>query len=59
MRALLEDHGRLEVQDNAAAAGPRSQWFHLVAGAEFLNPQSAELDSTRTILAALNVGARG
>ena len=59
LRALLEDHGRLEVQDNAAAAGPRSQWFHLVAGAEFLNPQSAKLDSTGTILAELNVGARG
>ena len=59
LRSLLEDHGRLEVQDNAAAAGPKSQWFHLVAGAEFLNPHSAKLDSTRTILAALNVGARG
>ena len=59
LRVLLESHGRLEAQDSANAAGPKSVWFHLVAGSEFLNPQDAKLDSTRTILGALNVGTRG
>lgn len=55
LRDLLQSHGRLEVHRNDAA-GPRSEWYHLVAGAEFLDPASADLDSTRQILAALNVG---
>ena len=59
LRALLEHHERLEVQDNAKAAGPKSQWFHLVAGGEFLNPQSPKLDSTKAILGVLNVGNGG
>ena len=55
LRDLLQSHDRLEVHRNVAA-GPRSEWYHLVAGAEFLDPASADLDSTRQILAALNVG---
>ena len=37
LRVLLEKHGRLEVNTSAPASGPKSEWFHLVAGAEFLN----------------------
>ena len=55
LRDLLQSHDRLEVHRNDAA-GPRSEWYHLVAGAEFLDPASADLDSTRQILATLNVG---
>ena len=58
LRELLERHGRLEVRDNPSAAGPRSEWFHLVAGSELLNPESAALASTRQILAELNVSPR-
>ena len=54
LRALLEKHERLEVVDKAAS-GPRSDWYHLVSGAEFLNPGSATLDSTKRILKELNV----
>lgn len=55
LRDLLLEHDRLEVHQNNAA-GPRSEWYHLVAGAEFLDPASAVQDSTRKILSALNVG---
>ena len=55
LKRLLEDHQRLEVVDNADAAGPKSDWFHLVAGREFLEPESAKnKDSTRLILRELN-----
>ena len=57
LRELLTRHGRLEAPDNEAA-GPRSEWFHLVAGSEFLDPQGPVQDSTRKILAELNVGLR-
>ena len=57
LRELLFRHRRLEVPDNEAA-GPRSEWFHLVAGAEFLDPASDVQDSTRKILSELNVGPR-
>ena len=53
LRELLERHGRLEVE-NIAASGPSSEWFHLVAGAEFLDPESAAQDSTRRILEELS-----
>ncbi len=56
LRDLLESHDRLEVP-GIGAAGPRSPWYHLVAGAEFLDPTSAVQDSTRKILSALNVGS--
>ena len=59
LRRLLERHGRLEVRDNPSASGPRSEWFHLVAGAEFLNPKSTDQASTREILAELNANIRG
>ena len=55
LRGLLERHGRLEIRDNPNAAGRRSEWFHLVAGAEFLNPGVAPQASTRKILEELNV----
>ena len=58
LRKLLERHGRIEVRDNPSASGRRSEWFHLVAGAEFLNPESAALASTQEILAELNVSTR-
>ena len=49
LRALLEKHDRLETIDKAAS-GPKSDWFHLVSGSEFLEPTHATLDSTRKIL---------
>ena len=55
LRELLTRHGRLEAPDNEAA-GPKSEWLHLVAGSEFLDPKGAVQDSTRKILAELNVG---
>lgn len=58
LRELLERHKRLEVRDNPKAAGPKSEWFHLVAGAEFLNPGSVVQDSTRRILEELNVSVQ-
>ena len=58
VRKLLEAHGRLETPDNPSASGPRSEWFHLVAGAEFLDPSAAAVqDSTLKILEELHVGA--
>ena len=54
LRALLEEHGRLEVTDTQPASGPRSMWFHLVAGYEFLNARGSVQDSTRRILEELN-----
>ena len=57
LRELLFRHGRLEVLGNEAA-GPKSEWFHLVAGAEFLDPAAAVQDSTRKILSELSVGPR-
>ena len=46
LRALLEKHGRLEVNDSLQASGSRSEWFHLVAGREFLNPEHGTQPST-------------
>ena len=53
--ALLDKHGRLEVSDTLSASGPKSMWFHLVAGHEFLNARGSVQDSTRRILDELNV----
>lgn len=58
LRGLLERHGRLELPDYPNAAGPKSEWFHLVAGAEFLDPGAKPLDSTRSILKELQVDVR-
>ena len=58
LRELLERQGRLEVRDNPSASGPKSEWFHLVAGAEFLNRRSAAQGSTKEILEELNVRTR-
>ena len=55
LEKLLKRHGRLDVDDKADAAGPRSKWYHLIAGAEFLDPTSDVQDSTRAILTELNV----
>lgn len=55
LRALLEKHDRLEVNRTLPASGPKSEWFHLVAGEEFLNPGQASQESTRRILDELNV----
>ena len=55
LRTLLERHGRLEVIPALPDSGPRSEWFHLVAGEEFLNPGQASQESTRRILEELNV----
>jgi len=51
---LLERHDRLDIVDKSAA-GPRSDWFHLISGSEFLDPKHAALESTRKILEELNV----
>ena len=61
LRALLERHERLDVDTSPSASGPNSEWFHLVAGPEFLNPERAARESTRLILQELNAGspARG
>ena len=56
LRALLEKHGRLEVDSSPPASGPNSEWFHLVHGSEFLNPDDANQDSTRLILRELGAG---
>ena len=58
LRALLERHGRLEVSTTLAASGPKSEWFHLVAGQEFLNPEPTSQESTRRILEELNAWPR-
>ena len=55
LRDLLERHERLETSSTRSASGPESEWFHLVAGAEFLNPEHASLPSTRRIFEELNV----
>ena len=57
LRTLLEAHGRLEVSTTLPAWGPKSEWFHLVAGDEFLNPGPASQPSTRRILEELNVSS--
>ena len=58
LRELLEKHDRLEVSTTRPASGPKSEWFHLVAGEEFLNPETVSQDSTRRIREELNVGSR-
>ena len=59
LRRVLEAHGRLEIREDPDASGPKSMWFHLVAGAEFLNRGEARQGSTREILEAINVAAGG
>ena len=58
LRGLLERYNRLKVDTTPPASGPKSVWFHLVAGEEFLNPGPASQESTRRILEELNVGSR-
>ena len=58
LRRLLEKHNRIEVDNTLPASGPKSEWLHLVAGGEFLNPGQASQESTRHILEELNVGSR-
>ena len=55
LRELLERYGRLERPDGSSASGPKSEWYHLVAGEEFLNPVEAAQESTKKILKELNV----
>ena len=57
LRELLERYERLEVDSGAPASGPRSEWYHLVAGSEFLNPSCATRHSTRRILEELNASS--
>ena len=57
LRKLLEKHERLEVDASPPASGPKSEWFHLVSGPEFLDPKHATRDSTRLILEELNAGS--
>ena len=57
LRKLLEKHGRLEVDESPTAAGPKSEWFHLVAGPEFLDPNHVTRDNTWLILEELNAGS--
>ena len=54
LRTLLERHNRLDIVDKPAS-GPKSDWFHLISGSEFLHPKQATLESTKTILEELNV----
>ena len=56
LRALLERHERLDVDTSPSASGPNSEWFHLVAGPEFLDPERAARESTRLILRELGAG---
>ena len=58
LRGLLERYNRLKVDTTPPASGPKSEWFHLVAGEEFLNPGPTSQESTRHILEELNVGSR-
>lgn len=58
LRILLEKYDRLEVDTTQAASGPRLEWFHLVAGEEFLNPGPESQESTHCILEELNAGSR-
>ena len=58
LRRLLEKYERLKVNTTLPASGPKSEWLHLVAGEEFLNPGKASQESTRRILEELNVGSR-
>ena len=58
LRTLLEKYKRLEVKTAHPASGPRSEWFHLVAGEEFLNPGPESQESTHCILEELNAGSR-
>ena len=55
LRTLLERYDRIEVDTTSPASGPKSEWFHLVAGEEFLNPRQSSQASTRRILEELNV----
>ena len=48
LRMLLEKYERLDIVDKPAS-GPRSDWFHLISGSEFLDPEHATLDSTKKI----------
>ena len=57
LRRLLERHDRLKMDTTPSASGPKSEWFHLVAGEEFLNPGPESQESTRHILEELNVGS--
>ena len=54
LRAMLEKHNRLDIVDKPAS-GPKSDWFHLTSGFDFLHPQEATLESTKKILRELNV----
>ncbi len=55
LRALLDKHGRLDTKQ-ITAAGPKSDWFHLIAASEFLAPETARQgSSTGRILGELNV----
>ena len=54
LRTFLEKHERLEIVDKPAS-GPKSDWFHLVSGSEFLDPKRAASDNTKRILKELNV----
>ena len=71
LRELLQAHGRLHalpwrrrsapVRESGGfiaprVPGPKTEWLRLVAAAEFLNPETANQDSTRKILKELNVG---
>ncbi len=58
LRALLEKYNRPEVTTSPPASGPKSEWFHLVAGPEFLDPEHAKRNTTWLILQELNVGSR-
>ena len=57
LRKLLEKHGRLEVDESPPASGPKSEWFHLVAGWKFLDPKHATRGNTRLIIEELNAGS--
>ena len=56
LRTLLENHGRLHTPE-MVTSGPKAEWFHLVAGSEFLHPSPDSLESTRKILQKLEVSA--
>ena len=58
LREILRRHKRIEIPEHLDASGPRSEWFHLVAGAEFLDAEAAVQDSTKAILEELGGAKR-
>ena len=55
LRVLLEGHKRLETGVSYDTEGNRTEWFHLVAGKDFLSPGPQSLSSTHENLREMNI----